>query len=69
MATMMGEMMPKRMEKMGPERMERMMLDMMPGMMGTCFSAMDEEQRQSMLKHCRGMLDEMEEKYAGASAK
>ena len=61
--------MPKMMERMGPERMERMMTDMMPKMMDTCFSAMDKERRQFMLTHCRGMLDEVEEKYPGASAK
>ena len=65
MAKMMGEMMPQMMGKMGSEEIERMMIDMMPRMMDTCFSEMDGERRQFMLAHCRGMLDQMEEKYLG----
>jgi hypothetical protein len=42
---------------------ESMMHDMMPKMMEGCFSKMTEEQRQGMLTMCRGMLDEIEEKY------
>ena len=62
---MMGEMMPKMMGKMGPEEIERMMIDMMPRMMDVCFSEMDGKRRQFLLAHCRGMLDDMEEKYFG----
>ncbi len=64
-AKMMGEMMPRMMEKMGSEGIEHMMLDMMPSMMDTCFSEMDTERRKFMLTHCRGMLDQMDEKYMG----
>ena len=53
------------MGKMGHEEIERMMLDIMPRMMDTCFSEMDRQRRQFMLNHCRGMLDQMEEKYTG----
>ncbi len=75
MSKMMGEMMPQMMEKMMPQMMgnmgheeiESMMLDMMPRMMDNCFSAMDNERRQFMLTHCRGMLDQMEEKYMGTA--
>ena len=63
MTKMMGEMMPQMMGNMGNEEIESMMLDMMPRMMDTCFSEMDRERRQFMLTHCRGMLDQMEEKY------
>ncbi len=65
MGEMMPQMMPQMMGKMGNEEIERMMLDMMPRMMDTCFSEMDRERRQFMLTHCRGMLDQMEEKYMG----
>ena len=69
MTKMMGEMMPQMMGNMGNEEIESMMLDMMPRMMDTCFSEMDREQRQSMLTHCRGMLDQIEEKYLGPEVK
>jgi hypothetical protein len=65
----MAEMMPQMMGKMGHEEIERMMLDMMPRMMDTCFSEMEGERRQFMLSHCRGMLDQMEEKYLGPAVK
>ena len=53
------------MGKMGHEEIERMMFDIMPRMMDTCFSEMDRQRRQFMLNHCRGILDQMEEKYTG----
>jgi hypothetical protein len=46
-----------------PTMMEPMMENVMPGMMDHCFSRVDRERRQSMLRHCRGMLDQMESKY------
>ncbi|MEE8421315.1 MAG: hypothetical protein V3S31_00910 [Dehalococcoidia bacterium] len=49
-----------------PRLMERMMEDGMPKMMDSCFAQMDAERRTSMLTHCRGMLDQMEEKYVRA---
>ncbi len=51
-----------------PKLMERMMEDVMPNMMDSCFAQMDPERRKSMLTHCRGMLDRMEEKYSTAEA-
>ena len=59
----------KMMGKMGHEEIERMMIDMMPQMMDNCFSEMDRERRQFMLSHCRGMLDQMDEKYLGPDSK
>ena len=50
-----------------PEDVAKMMGEMMPRMMDTCFSEMDRERRQFMLTHCRGMLDQMDEKYLGPS--
>ncbi len=64
----MAQMMPQMMEKMGHEGMEHMMLKMMPQMMDTCFAEMDQERRQFILSHCRGMLDRIEAKYPGAAA-
>ena len=49
--------------QMPAEQMEEMMENMMPRMMDSCFSQMDGERREFMLRHCRGMLDEMEQKY------
>ncbi len=46
-----------------PALMERMMENVMPGMMDRCFSGMDRERREYMLRHCRGLLDQMEAKY------
>ncbi len=46
-----------------PELMERMMENVMPQMMDACFGQMSQERREFMLTHCRGMLDEMDEKY------
>lgn len=46
-----------------PTMMERMMENVMPGMMDRCFSGMDRQRREFMLRHCRGMLDQMEAKY------
>ncbi|MEE8337857.1 MAG: hypothetical protein V3R95_07330 [Dehalococcoidia bacterium] len=43
--------------------MEPMMEQVMPRMMDSCFSEMSPERRQFMLAHCRGMLDQVEEKY------
>ena len=37
-------------------------------MMDSCFSQMDRERREFMLAHCRGMLDQMEEKYLKVQA-
>jgi hypothetical protein len=51
---------------MPPEDFEKMMQDTMPGMMDTCFSQMDHERRTFMLAHCRGKLDQMDEKYVAA---
>jgi hypothetical protein len=59
----MGEMMPQMMEMMGPEAFEHMMEDTMPKMMDSCFSSMNMERREFMLGHCRGLLDQMEQKY------
>ena len=36
----------------------------MPKMMESCFSHMDDQQRQEMLNMCREMLDGLETKYA-----
>ena len=69
MTKMMGEMMPQMMGKMRQEEIESMMLDMMPRMMDTCFLEMDRKRRQFMLTHCRGMLDQIEEKYLGPEVK
>ena len=62
----MGHMMPKMMMQMPPKQLEEMMENMMPRMMDSCFSQMDDERRRFMLGHCRGMLDEMEQKYVAA---
>ena len=43
--------------------MEYMAEHVMPGMMDRCFAQMDRERRESMLSHCRGMLDAIEGKY------
>ena len=71
------EMMPMVLDLLGPEDMgkmmgdmkaeqiEHMMQDVMPRMMDSCFGEMDRERREFMLTHCRGMLDQMEEKYLG----
>ena len=50
-------------QKSAPKAMERMMEKVMPKMMDGCFAQMDIERRRFMLSHCRGMLDQMEEKY------
>ena len=42
---------------------EPMMENVMPEMMDRCFDAMSPERRVFMLSHCRGMLDQMEQKY------
>lgn len=67
MAQMMGENMcqgmPQMMAKMGRQEIASMMLDTMPRLMHTCFSGMDPQPREFMLTHCRGMLDQVEEKY------
>ena len=65
---MMGEMMPQMVGKMGSEEIERMMLDMMPRMMDTRFAEMARERRQFMLTHCRGMPNQMDEKYLRPAA-
>ncbi len=39
------------------------MHEMMPKMMDHCMSSFSDEDRRNMLGFCRGMLDEMEEKY------
>jgi uncharacterized protein (DUF302 family) len=48
--------------------LSRMPARMMAWMMDTCFSFMDRERRESMLGHCRGMLDQMEAKYLSEKA-
>ncbi len=58
-------MMNMMMGRKSPEDVAKMMDEMMPRMMDTCFSEMDRERRQFMLTHCRGMLDQMDEKYLG----
>ena len=62
-APLVGDLMPRMMASMPPDQFEQMMQDNMPGMMDTCFAEMDAERREFMLGHCRGMLDNMEEKY------
>ena len=59
----MDMMMPKMMDMMGPDAFDHMMEHAMPKMMDSCFSWMSEERRVFMLRHCRGLLDQMEEKY------
>jgi hypothetical protein len=59
----MSEIMPEMMNKLGPHGMARIMNDMIPDMMDACFAGMNMEQRRSMLKQYRSMLDSMEEKY------
>lgn len=49
--------------KRAPGAMERMMENVMPRMMDTCFAQMSQERREFMLGHCRGLLDQMDEKY------
>ena len=49
-----------------PALMERMIENVMPGMMDHCFAQMDRERQEFMLAHCRGMLDQMDEKYVKA---
>ncbi len=56
----------RRLREALPALMERMMEDGMPKMMDACFAQMDPERRTSMLTHCRGMLDQVEEKYVRA---
>lgn len=56
----------RRLRESLPGLMERMMEDGMPRMMDACFAQMDPERRKFMLARCRGMLDQMEEKYAPA---
>lgn len=51
-------------EKRAPELIERMMENVMPQMMDTCFGQMSQERREYMLGHCRGLLDQMDAKYA-----
>ncbi len=46
--------------------MESMMEQVMPQMMDSCFAQMSPERRRFMLTHCRGMLDQMDEKYVKA---
>jgi hypothetical protein len=36
--------------------------------MDTCIAEMDRERREFMLAHCRGMLDQMEQKYMAPAA-
>ncbi len=71
MQSMMGSMMPEMMEhchaKMDSAQLQTMMHDMMPKMMDGCFARMSTEEREGMLKMCREMLDQMEEKYATKS--
>lgn len=50
--------------KRAPRLMERMMEDILPQMMDTCFGQMSQERREFMLGQCRGMLDDMDERYA-----
>ncbi|MDP6606388.1 MAG: hypothetical protein QF664_09055 [Dehalococcoidia bacterium] len=45
--------------------METMMEHAMPHMMDACFAQMSPDRRQWMLAHCRGLLDQMAEKYEG----
>ena len=47
----------------GLNLMEHMMESVMPRMMDFCFGGMSLERRESMLGHCRSMLDRMEAKY------
>ena len=68
MGPRMAGMMPRMMEEMGPVQLEHMMVDAMPRMMDSCFSSMGRERRESMLEHCRGMLDQMEAKYVSEKA-
>jgi hypothetical protein len=49
--------------KMDADEMASMMHEMMPKMMGSCFSKMDSTQRQGMLTMCREMLDKIEAEY------
>ena len=81
---MMGDMMPLMMDKKDPESMRKvmprmiesmvheqikhMMLNMMPRMMDGCFSQMDFQRCEFTLTHCRGMLDQMKEKYVAEPA-
>jgi hypothetical protein len=53
--------------KRAPELMERMMENVMPQMMDTCFRQMSQERREFMLGHCRGLLDQMDERYSVTS--
>ena len=48
------------------ERTQSMMHDMMLKMMDGFFSKMTAEQGRGMLRMCRGILAEMEEKYTSA---
>ena len=60
---LMSELMPEFMDKLGPQGVARIMNDMIPDMMEACFSGMNMEQRKSMLKRYRSMLDSIERKY------
>lgn len=60
---LMSEFMPELMDKLGPHGMAKLMNDMIPGMIEACFSGMDMEQRRSMLKKYRSMLDSLEQNY------
>jgi len=51
-----------------PKLMERMAKNVMPEMMDVCFGQMSQDQRESMLTHCRGALDRVDEKYEVTSS-
>ncbi len=46
-----------------PRAMESMMEKVMPRVMDARFAQMSDERRRFMLGHCRGLLDQMDEKY------
>ena len=67
-ASLVGDLMPRMMASMPPDQFEQMMQDNMPGMMDTYFSVMNAERRESMLGHCRAILDNVEDRYVTPAA-
>lgn len=64
----MHDMMEKAFAKMSGEEIGSMMHGVMPKMMESCFSKMNDEQREGMLKMCRGVLDDIDKKYSSKKA-
>ncbi len=68
LVVLMAMKLARRIPERSPRLMEHMMEHVMPKMMDSCFVQMGPERRRFMLRHCRSMLDNMQEKYVTAEA-